>query len=51
MSIYAIGDLQGCYLTLQALLDQIKFDASSDRLCLSVISSIAAQARLNVCVS
>jgi len=32
MSTYAIGDLQGCYLTLQALLDQIKFDASSDRL-------------------
>jgi bis(5'-nucleosyl)-tetraphosphatase (symmetrical) len=32
MSTYAIGDLQGCYLTLQALLAKIKFDAGSDRL-------------------
>ncbi len=32
MSTYAIGDLQGCYVTLLALLDKIKFNASSDRL-------------------
>lgn len=32
MSTYAIGDLQGCFLTLQALLAKIKFDANSDRL-------------------
>lgn len=32
MSTYAIGDLQGCYLTLQALLAKIKFDANTDRL-------------------
>jgi bis(5'-nucleosyl)-tetraphosphatase (symmetrical) len=32
MSTYAIGDLQGCFLTLQALLAKIKFDANTDRL-------------------
>lgn len=32
MSTYAIGDLQGCFLTLQALLAKIKFDANADRL-------------------
>ncbi len=32
MSTYAIGDLQGCFLTLQALLTKIKFDANTDRL-------------------
>jgi bis(5'-nucleosyl)-tetraphosphatase (symmetrical) len=32
MSTYVIGDLQGCYLTLQALLKQIRFDPSQDRL-------------------
>jgi bis(5'-nucleosyl)-tetraphosphatase (symmetrical) len=32
MSTYAIGDLQGCYLTLQALLAKIKFDTNTDRL-------------------
>ena len=32
MSIYAIGDLQGCYLTLQALLKKINFNVHSDRL-------------------
>jgi bis(5'-nucleosyl)-tetraphosphatase (symmetrical) len=32
MSTYAIGDLQGCFLTLQALLARIKFDVNSDRL-------------------
>jgi bis(5'-nucleosyl)-tetraphosphatase (symmetrical) len=32
MSTYAIGDLQGCFVTLQALLAHIKFDARRDRL-------------------
>lgn len=32
MSTYAIGDLQGCFATLQALLAQIKFDPARDRL-------------------
>jgi bis(5'-nucleosyl)-tetraphosphatase (symmetrical) len=32
MSTYAIGDLQGCFRTLQALLKEIKFDRKHDRL-------------------
>src|SRR5262245_49421682 len=32
MSTYAIGDIQGCFLTLQALLEQIEFDARRDHL-------------------
>lgn len=32
MSTYAIGDLQGCFVTLQSLLAHIKFDAARDRL-------------------
>ena len=32
MAIYAIGDVQGCYNELGALLDSIKFDPSRDRL-------------------
>ena len=32
MSTYAIGDLQGCYRSLQALLARIDFDATRDRL-------------------
>jgi bis(5'-nucleosyl)-tetraphosphatase (symmetrical) len=32
MSTYVVGDLQGCYLTLQALLKQVRFDPSRDRL-------------------
>lgn len=32
MSVYAIGDVQGCYQPLQQLLNQIGFDPSSDRL-------------------
>lgn len=32
MSIYAIGDVQGCYDTLLKLLDRVRFDAAQDRL-------------------
>lgn len=32
MATYAIGDIHGCYETLQALLAEIAFDATSDRL-------------------
>ena len=32
MSTYAIGDIQGCFLTLQGLLEQIGFDPAQDRL-------------------
>jgi bis(5'-nucleosyl)-tetraphosphatase (symmetrical) len=32
MATYAIGDLQGCYKTLQALLKTLSFDAKKDKL-------------------
>jgi bis(5'-nucleosyl)-tetraphosphatase (symmetrical) len=32
MAIYAIGDIQGCFDELQALLDKLRFDPSSDQL-------------------
>jgi bis(5'-nucleosyl)-tetraphosphatase (symmetrical) len=32
MSIYILGDVQGCYETLQRLLDHIRFDATTDQL-------------------
>ena len=32
MSTYAIGDLQGCFDSLQALLTKIDFDRASDEL-------------------
>lgn len=32
MATYAIGDLQGCFTTLQALLEKIRFDVAVDRL-------------------
>ena len=32
MSTYAIGDIQGCYRTLQLLLERIEFDPGKDRL-------------------
>lgn len=35
MSIYAIGDLQGCYKEFRKLLDKIKFDPNTDTLWLT----------------
>ncbi len=32
MSLYAIGDIQGCYLEFQRLLDKIEFDVRTDQL-------------------
>ena len=32
MAVYAIGDLQGCYDELQALLEKLRFDPACDRL-------------------
>jgi bis(5'-nucleosyl)-tetraphosphatase (symmetrical) len=32
MATYAIGDLQGCWLSLQALLDRVGYDPAEDRL-------------------
>ncbi len=32
MTVYAIGDVQGCYDPLRQLLDQVRFDPSKDRL-------------------
>ena len=31
MATYAIGDLQGCFVTLQALLEKIRFDQAHPR--------------------
>ncbi|MFU8779344.1 MAG: metallophosphoesterase, partial [Roseovarius sp.] len=32
MSIYAVGDLQGCLDPLKRLLEQVRFDPAADRL-------------------
>ncbi|NUN13156.1 MAG: symmetrical bis(5'-nucleosyl)-tetraphosphatase [Myxococcales bacterium] len=34
MATYAIGDIQGCFITFRSLLDRLKFQAGSDRLIL-----------------
>lgn len=33
MAVYAVGDVQGCYDPLRALLDEIRFDPAQDTLC------------------
>ena len=35
MALHAVGDVQGCHAELERLLDEIRFDASSDRLLLT----------------
>ena len=35
MAVYAIGDLQGCYDPFRRLLDEIKFEPSTDTLWLT----------------
>lgn len=35
MAVYAVGDVQGCYDPLRALLDEIRFDPAQDTLCLT----------------
>lgn len=35
MSTYIVGDIQGCFAELQALLNQVKFDANQDHLYLA----------------
>lgn len=32
MAIYAVGDIQGCYVELQQLLDRVRFDPAQDQL-------------------
>ena len=32
MTVYAVGDIQGCYVELQQLLEQIRFDPAQDKL-------------------
>ena len=35
MAVYAIGDIQGCFVCLQRLLDTIKFDPATDQIWLA----------------
>lgn len=35
MAVYAVGDIQGCYAELMALLEKVQFDESSDQLWLT----------------
>ncbi len=32
MTVYAVGDLQGCFTPLQALLQRVQFDSEQDKL-------------------
>ena len=49
MSLYAIGDIQGCHAEFCQILDLIGFSSREDRLGSSETSSTAVRARLRCC--